>query len=77
MLRWMFLSIIFLSGFWCVNEALSVDRSDLVAYWSFDKGSGKTVTDDSDNGHEGTITDADWVKVGCYSKVERFCRCRF
>jgi len=46
------------------NYALAVDVSHLMAYWSFDKGSGQTVADDSGNGHEGKIMDAEWAKEG-------------
>lgn len=48
----------------CAYNVLSVDRSHLVAYWSFDKGAGQTVPDDSGNGHEGKVMDADWSKEG-------------
>ena len=67
MLRWLILtlSIAVLCGFMSANDALSVDRNALVAYWSFDKGSGQTVDDDSGNGHEGKIMEkADWAKEG-------------
>ena len=42
----------------------AVDKSALIAYWSFDKGTGQTVADDSGNGHEGKIMDASWAKEG-------------
>lgn len=67
MLRWLVLglSITVLCGFMSANDALSVDRSALVAYWSFDKGAGQTVDDDSGNGHEGKImAKANWAKEG-------------
>ena len=66
MLKWLFvvLSLAVLGGFMYANEAPAVDREALVAYWSFDKGAGKTVTDDSGNGHDGAIEDADWAKEG-------------
>ncbi|MFX0092203.1 MAG: LamG-like jellyroll fold domain-containing protein, partial [Candidatus Hodarchaeota archaeon] len=35
--------------------------SNLVAYWDFDEGSGSTVTDQSGNGNDGTVTGATWV----------------
>lgn len=66
MLKWLFvmLSITVFGGFMSANDALAVDRSALMAYWSFNKGSGQTVADDSGNGHEGKIMDADWAKEG-------------
>ena len=33
---------------------------NLVAAWNFDEGSGNVVTDNSGNGHNGTIVDATW-----------------
>jgi hypothetical protein len=53
-----------MSGLMCASNVLSVDRSHLVAYWSFDKGTGQTVPDDSGNGYEGKIMDASWTKEG-------------
>jgi len=66
MLKWLFvmLSITVFGGFTSANYALAVDKSALMAYWSFDKGAGQTVADDSGNGHEGKIMDADWAKEG-------------
>ena len=58
------LSVIVVSGLMCDSNALSIDRSQLVAYWSFDKGAGQTVSDDSGNGHEGKVMDAEWSKEG-------------
>jgi len=53
-----FIGIIF------TNNTLSVDKKDLVAYWSFNKGSGGTVTDDSGNGFNGKVIDSKWAKDG-------------
>ncbi len=66
MLRWIFtmLSITVLSVLMCVNEVPAVDGEALMAYWSFDKGAGKTVPDDSGNGNDGKIEDAKWSKKG-------------
>ena len=45
-----------------VSLAAAQGEESLVAYWSFDAGSGKDVKDDSGNGHDGVIVDAaDWV----------------
>jgi len=43
---------------------LSIDNKDIVAYWSFDEGSGKTVSDDSGNGFDGTVKEAEWTNDG-------------
>ena len=66
MSRWILviLSITVLSVFVCLNNASAVDKSHLAAYWSFDKGAGQTVLDDSGNGHEGKVMDAKWAKDG-------------
>jgi len=43
-------------------EGKSVEKdSDLIAYWSFDEGSGSIAHDSSGNGFDGTISGADWV----------------
>lgn len=57
------LSIALLCGPMCIN-VLSVEPTDLMAYWSFDKDGGKTVADDSGNKHEGKVLDAVWDKAG-------------
>ena len=36
--------------------------SDLIAYWSFDEGSGDIAYDLSDNGNDGTINGASWIE---------------
>ena len=65
MLRWvLIITITVLNVFVCLNDASAVDKSNLVAYWSFDKGAGQTVPDDSGNGHEGKIVDAKWAQEG-------------
>lgn len=33
-----------------------IDPANLIAYWKFDEGTGTTVTDDSGNSHDGTLT---------------------
>ena len=47
------------------NEKSLSLNNDLVAYWSFDEGSGGTVYDDSGNGHDGTINGASWTTGIC------------
>jgi hypothetical protein len=64
MLRWILVIFLVLSPFSCISNALAVDKSHLMAYWSCDKGAGQTVPDDSGNGHEGKIMAADWDKNG-------------
>src|SRR5205814_6427116 len=44
----------------------------LVAAYSFDDGSGTTVTDLSGNGNTGTITGATWSSLGKFSNGLRF-----
>jgi len=58
------LCIAVLIVFLFVSDVLSVDRTHLVAYWSFDKGTGQTVPDDSGNSHDGKIIDAEWFEEG-------------
>jgi len=38
--------------------------SGLVAYWSFDEGSGTTVPDHSGHAHDGTLTGGSWIPDG-------------
>lgn len=51
-------------GLTFINNALSVTPKDLVAYWSFDQGSGDEVADNSDNNYDGIVKDAEWSKEG-------------
>ena len=44
----------------------------LVAAYSFDEGSGSTVTDATGNGNNGTITNATWATSGQYGKALKF-----
>ena len=39
-----------------------IDEKTLVALWLFDEGSGKTLKDQTKNGHDGKITGAKWTK---------------
>lgn len=50
---------IFVSNWLAVNEP-QVPES-VVAYWSCNEGSGTILTDDSGNGHDGSINGATWV----------------
>lgn len=43
-------------------DALNVP--DLVAYWSFDQGTGKVARDDSGNGHDGRLLGPSWTADG-------------
>ena len=49
-------------------DAISIDadslKRDLVAQWSFDETSGTTATDSSGNGHDGSVTGAEWITPG-------------
>jgi Concanavalin A-like lectin/glucanases superfamily len=44
----------------------------LVAAYSFDEGSGTTVTDGSGNGNNGTVANGTWVTTGEYGKAIQF-----
>ena len=39
-----------------------IDEKTLVALWLFDEGSGKTLKDQTKNGHDGKISGAKWTK---------------
>ena len=54
------------------NSVLSIDPNNLVAYWSFNKGSGGTVADDSGNGFDGKVMDSEWVNDGKDGKAMSF-----
>jgi len=45
-------------------------KEKLIAYWSFDKGSGDEVTDDSGNGRNGTIVGPKWASGKFGSALE-------
>lgn len=58
-----------------LGQACVVDRSfrpGLIAAYSFDEGSGTTVTDLSGNGHHGTISSATWTSAGKYGRALAF-----
>jgi len=42
------------------GQLVRAQTSGLVAHWSFDEGTGTTVTDSTGNGHTGTINGASW-----------------
>ncbi len=46
--------------------------SGLVAAYGFDEGSGSTVTDQSGNGHNGTVANTTWAATGKYGKALSF-----
>lgn len=46
------------------GNAIYVTPKDLVAYWSFDEGSGKAASDKSGHNYEGAVKDAEWTKEG-------------
>ena len=74
MLRFIIVAFSFVAfcGLVWVNNGLSVEATDLVAYWSFDKDSGESATDDSGNGYDGEVTDADWEKNGKFGGAMSF-----
>jgi len=74
MSRYLIISIllVFFCGIAFVNSALSFDKSNLVAYWSFNKGSGNTVADESGNGFDGKVMGGEWAKDGKESNAMDF-----
>ena len=46
----------------------AAEDDPLVAWWTFDEGSGEIAADSSGNGLDGTITDANWVTPGWNSE---------
>lgn len=52
-----------------VNSAMAADP-DLVAAWTFDEGSGNTAKDVTGNGHDGELTDCQWVNGKFGSALE-------
>lgn len=44
-----------------VLACVSTSHADIVAYWSFDEGSGDAAEDGSGNGNDGNIFGAEWV----------------
>ncbi|MBN1973967.1 MAG: LamG domain-containing protein, partial [Sedimentisphaerales bacterium] len=51
----MFKKFIYFSCLILLLNLVSTSRAELVAYYSFDEGTGTTVADGSDNGYDGTI----------------------
>jgi Concanavalin A-like lectin/glucanases superfamily/PKD domain len=51
---------------------VSLNATSLVAAYSFNEGSGTTVTDVSGNGNHGTITGATWTTSGRFGKALTF-----
>lgn len=50
-------------GIFAGQSSAKFDTNAIVGMWLFDEGSGKTVKDSSDNGHDGEIIgDVEWVK---------------
>ncbi len=43
-----------------------------MAAYGFDEGSGTTVTDQSGNGHNGTVANTTWAATGKYGKALSF-----
>jgi hypothetical protein len=54
-----------------ISAYISVSEAGLVAYWSFDEGSGDVAEDGSGNGNNGEINGADWVD-GKFGKALEF-----
>jgi hypothetical protein len=54
-----------------VLACVSTSQADIVAYWSFDEGSGDAAEDGSGNGNDGTIFGAEWVD-GKFGKALEF-----
>ena len=61
-----------LSGYSNVSSATTASASGPVAAYSFDAGSGTTVTDLSGNGNNGTIANATWTAAGKYGSALSF-----
>jgi hypothetical protein len=57
---------------WSFTTAAATTPSGLVAAYSFNEGSGTTVTDLSGNGHTGTIANATWTTAGKYGNALSF-----
>ncbi len=49
-----------------------IDEKTLVALWLFDEGSGKTLKDQTKNGHDGKISGAKWTKAGKFGQALEF-----
>ncbi|MBC8233835.1 LamG domain-containing protein [bacterium] len=65
------LSIIFVTILTSIFATQCLFAGSLVAYWSFDEGSGKTLKDQSGTGNDGEINGAKWVD-GKYNKAMEF-----
>lgn len=66
MSKWLVALMVFVLflGLILTNNTFSIDSSNLVAYWSFNKGAGDSVTDESGNGFDGKVIGAEWSKEG-------------
>jgi len=63
--------MIYLISFVLMLSTAGNASAELVAYWSFDEGSGNNVYDSSGNGNNGTINGATW-DAGKYGNALRF-----
>ena len=69
-----FISLVLMSGFLLTGATSAIDLSDpdLVAYWSFNEGSGTVAADLSENGYDGTLNGgASWTD-GIYQNALHF-----
>ena len=61
----------FVLALFLVGTCFALDK-DLVAYWTFDEGAGKTVEDMTGNGHDGEfVSNPEWVE-GKFGKALEF-----
>jgi len=67
----MYKKLIYLVPFALALGLISSASAELVAYWTFDEGSGNIVYDSSGNGNDGTINGAEWGD-GYYGKALHF-----
>ena len=52
-----------------MSSELTGNETGLVGYWNFDEGTGSTLTDQTSNGNDGTITGAAWSNDVAYSSI--------
>ena len=59
--KWILVCLIFSSLLVVCKNSAALNMKNLVTLWLFDEGNGQVVTDETGNGHKGTIQNPKWV----------------
>ena len=59
--KWILVCLIFSSLLVVCKNSAALNMKNLVTLWLFDEGNGQIVTDETGNGHKGTIQNPKWL----------------